>query len=284
MRRVCIHHAGCPDGFGAAWAVWRAWGDDADYVSRGHDDPFRPESFTDKHVVFVDIAIPNEPLRRLGELAAQVVMLDHHVSNRDHFDAEPSLAGTLAAEGHVVRFDLSHSGAVLAWQHFHPELPVPPLLCYVQDQDLWNWKLPRSEAVNAAIGSYSRRFDTWEALAKRPIEALADEGESIVRAHETDVRRLLRTSHPVAIGAKRVEAVNSPLLRSRIGHALALRAKYGVPWGLLYRVSGDRVDVSLYSIGDLDVAVIAREHGGGGHRNAAGFSVRLTEWLARFVV
>lgn len=284
MRRICIHHAGCPDGFGAAWAVWRAWGDDADYVARGHDDPFRPESFAGKRVTFVDISIPNDALRRLGELAAEVVLLDHHVSNRDHFDAEPSLARDLARDGHVVRFDLSRSGAVLAWEHFHRDAPVPPLLAYVQDQDLWEWKLPRSEAVNAAIGSYPRHFDSWDALAKRSAESLAAEGEPIVRAHETDVRRLLRTAHPVALGAKRVEAVNSPLLRSRVGHALALRAKYGQPWGLLYRLAGDRVDVSLYSIGDLDVAAIAREHGGGGHRNAAGFSVRLDAWLARFVV
>ena len=44
MERACIFHAGCPDGFGAAWAVWRAWGDGARYVPRGHDDPFEPVS------------------------------------------------------------------------------------------------------------------------------------------------------------------------------------------------------------------------------------------------
>ncbi len=32
MRRVCFYHAGCPDGFGAAWSVRRAWGDGASYV------------------------------------------------------------------------------------------------------------------------------------------------------------------------------------------------------------------------------------------------------------
>ena len=48
------------------------------------------------------------------------------------------------------------------------------------------------------------------------------------------------------------------------------------------RVSGRRVDVSLYSVGEHDVSAIAAEFGGGGHRNAAGFSVPLGRWLKHF--
>jgi nanoRNase/pAp phosphatase (c-di-AMP/oligoRNAs hydrolase) len=44
-----------------------------------------------------------------------------------------------------------------------------------------------------------------------------------------------------------------------------------------------RVDVSIYSIGELDVSKVAERHGGGGHRNAAGFSVPLRVWLEQFV-
>ena len=38
----------------------------------------------------------------------------------------------------------------MAWNHFHPGDAPPDLLRYVQDQDLWHWALPDSEAVNAA--------------------------------------------------------------------------------------------------------------------------------------
>jgi nanoRNase/pAp phosphatase (c-di-AMP/oligoRNAs hydrolase) len=48
-------------------------------------------------------------------------------------------------------------------------------------------------------------------------------------------------------------------------------------------VVGTRVDVSIYSIGDFDVAAVAARFQGGGHRNASGFSVGLEEWLDRFV-
>jgi hypothetical protein len=80
VRRVCFYHAGCPDGFGAAWGVWRAWGDEARYLPRGHDDALDPRAHLGDQVVFVDIAPPNEVLRELAAAAARVVVLDHHVS------------------------------------------------------------------------------------------------------------------------------------------------------------------------------------------------------------
>jgi hypothetical protein len=136
--------------------------------------------------------------------------------------------------------------------------------------------------VNAALASYPRRFDVWDELSERPIEELALEGEPIVRANRMEVERSLKAAHPVAIRTRRAEAVNSPHNRASIGHELARRAAFGEAWGVVYRVTGRRVDASIYSIGDLDVAKVASEFGGGGHRNAAGFSVSLERWLADF--
>jgi hypothetical protein len=282
VRRTCFFHAGCPDGFGAAWSAWRAWGDDGRYLPRSHDDADDPQRHEGDLVAFVDIAPRNPVLRELGELAARVIVLDHHVSARDRFYSDPDLSDRLSAEGHLVRFDLNHSGAVLAWQHFHPDVPPPDLLRYVEDQDLWNWKLPHSEEVNAAIGSYPREFEVWEQLAARPMEELAAEGTHIVRANRIDVERSLLSAHPVAIGTERAEAVNARHLRAPIGHALAKRAAHGRSWGVVYRVVGGRVDVSIYSIGDLDVSKVAERYGGGGHRNASGFTVPLRTWLDDF--
>jgi len=280
---MCIYHAGCPDGFGAAWAVWRAWGDAATYLPRGHEDPLAPGELEDAWVVFVDIAPPPGAWRELGEQVAQLVVLDHHVSARDRFESDPELGRDLASGGHRVHFDLEHSGAVLAWQHFHPEQDIPFLLRYVEDQDLWQWQLPSTREVNGAIGSYPRSFPVWEQLAERTPDSLAREGAPIVRAQSLDVQRALRSAHPVTVAGQRIEAVNAREQRAWIGHELASRARFGVACGAVYRLTGTQVDVSLYSVGDLDVAKLAGRYGGGGHRNAAGFSVSLAEWLERFL-
>lgn len=283
VERVCYYHAGCPDGFGAAFAAWRAWGARGRSVARGHDDPFDVLAHEGDHVVFADIALRNPLLRDLGEVAKELVVLDHHWSARQHFESDPQLAIFLAGRGHRVLFDLEHSGAVLAWRYFHPVEPEPDLLRYVEDQDLWAWKLPESEAVNAAIGSYPRELEVWDELARRPWQELAREGVPIVRAMQSEVARALRFAHPLRIGGLQLEAVNSLHHRSHIGHALAERAAFGTRAAAVYRFVGGRVDVSLYSIGEFQVAAVAERYGGGGHRNAAGFSVSLAEWLARFV-
>jgi oligoribonuclease NrnB/cAMP/cGMP phosphodiesterase (DHH superfamily) len=283
VTRSCFYHAGCPDGFGAAWAVWRAWGPDARYQPRGHQDRVDAHALEGALVVFADIAPGNEELRELAGCAERVIVLDHHVSARDRFDNDLGLQNELAGRGHHIVFDLTRSGAMLAWNHFHPREPAPDLLRYVEDQDLWSWKLPASEQVNAALAAYPRDFETWSELAARSAAALAAEGEPILRAARVEIAQALQSAHPVQLGARRAEAVNARLHRSAIGHALAERAAYGLPWGVVYRVQGERVDVSLYSIGELDVAKAAEGYGGGGHRNASGFHVPLRRWLEEFV-
>jgi oligoribonuclease NrnB/cAMP/cGMP phosphodiesterase (DHH superfamily) len=282
MRQVCVYHAGCPDGFGAAWSVWKAWRGEGTYIARGHEDRLRGRDFEDALVAVVDIAPDNRELRDLADHAAQVLILDHHITSLERLDADRALQRDLESEGHRVHFDLSHSGAVLAWRHFHPDSAVPELLHYVEDQDLWNWSLDDSDAVNAAIASYPRRFDIWEQLAARPIAELVQEGRPILRSNRMEVERAITHAAPIAVGTRRVESINSSTNRAAIGHALAERKAYGESWGCVYRIDGSRVHATLYSIGDFDVAAIAVSLGGGGHKNAAGFSATLEEWVRDF--
>jgi nanoRNase/pAp phosphatase (c-di-AMP/oligoRNAs hydrolase) len=77
--------------------------------------------------------------------------------------------------------------------------------------------------------------------------------------------------------------VNARTQRAEIGHELAERRAFGTPAGVVYRLTGEQVHVSLYSVADFDVSRVAAGYGGGGHRNAAGFTVTLGEWTERFL-
>jgi hypothetical protein len=234
-------------------------------------------------VLFADIAPPADAWLDLAEQAGRLVVLDHHVSAFERYRADPSIADRIARNGHHVVFDLSRSGAVLAWQHLHPDRAVPALLAYVEDQDLWRFALPGSREVNAALGSHLRSFDVWGRLAATPAEALAAEGRPILRAQRMEVDRALAAAHPVRVGALRLEAVNARTQRAEIGHELAERRAFGTPAGVVYRLTGEQVHVSLYSVADFDVSRVAGEYGGGGHRNAAGFTISLREWSEGFL-
>src|SRR3989344_1481425 len=87
--------------------------------------------------------------------AKKVVALDHHVS------AEKS---TKMAREYV--YALDHSGAVIAWQYFHPNTPVPVLLQHVEDVDIWKWKLPNTAELMAYMGLVEYDFETWDAIAR----------------------------------------------------------------------------------------------------------------------
>ncbi len=284
MKKICFYHAGCPDGFGAVWSVRGAWGDEGRYVARGHEDRVRLDECEDALVAFVDIAPAKDEIRELAAVAEQVVVLDHHVTARDRLASDASLVNDLESEGHELHFDLGHSGAVLAWNYFRPNEEIPTLLRYVEDQDLWNWVLPDSDAVNAAIASYPREFEVWDRLAEEKIDALVEQGKPILRANRMEVERRIEHARPVALGTRRIEAVNASTNRAQIGHQLAKRALYGESWGLVYRVEGSEVFCTLYSIGDVDVSKVALEFGGGGHKNASGFRVSLERWLKDFVI
>jgi oligoribonuclease NrnB/cAMP/cGMP phosphodiesterase (DHH superfamily) len=243
----------------------------------------RGVEFAGDRVAFVDIAPDNAELIDLTDHTSQLLVLDHHITAQARLESDQAVRDAMASDENRLVFDMNHSGAMLAWLHFHPNDPAPDLLRYVEDQDLWNWKLDESREINAAIGSYPNRFEVWSDLASRPIGELAREGAPIVRANRVEVERIVNRAAPIAIGPRRVESVNSSTNRAAIGHALSERERYGESWGCVYRIDGDRVHATLYSIGDFDVSEIATGLGGGGHKNAAGFSVPIAEWVRDYV-
>ena len=97
-----------------------------------------------------------------------------------------------------------------------------------------------------------------------------------------EVERAMKHVGVLRVGGRQVECVNATVNRSAIGHELAKRARFGDAFGCVYRIQGRQVHATLYSIGDFDVAQICAALGGGGHRNAAGFTVSLEDWLADF--
>ena len=155
-KTVVIYHASCPDGFGAAWAAHRVLGERAQYLPMNHGDPI-PQMDNDARVYILDFSFDRE---RMGELQREhgqdnVILLDHHITADQELSELPNC--------HI---DLSKSGAVLSWEHFHTGSTVPTLLLYVQDKDLWTWELPDSRAISAYLSSREMDFDTWDNIAR----------------------------------------------------------------------------------------------------------------------
>lgn len=254
---VVLYHADCLDGFGAAWALWKKY-PDARYLPVEHGlSP--PSGLNNDHVVMVDFSYSREVIERLAESTASLRILDHHVT------AQASLAGLPYAY-----FDMKKSGAVLAWEWAHPE-PVPWLLQYIQDKDLWEWRLPKSREINAALDSYPFDFQVWDGLTQDTLEI---EGRAILRREDVLITKIVKESVLVEFEGETVPAVYSPVMTSQIGERLSR----GYPFCIIWHQRDGRRYFSLRSKpGTVDVSAIAARHGGGGHVNAAGFSIPLAD-------
>jgi hypothetical protein len=75
---LCVHHHPCSDGWTAAWAVWRRFGDSVKFHPGVHGQP--PPDLTGEHVVIVDFSYPRTVLFEMAQKAASVTLLDHHVT------------------------------------------------------------------------------------------------------------------------------------------------------------------------------------------------------------
>jgi nanoRNase/pAp phosphatase (c-di-AMP/oligoRNAs hydrolase) len=216
-----------------------------------------PSDLTNQHIVIVDFSYPRQTLETVAEQAASLLILDHHIT------AEKSLAGLPYA-----RFDQARSGAVMAWEWAHTE-PVPWLLKYIQDKDLWLWKLPASREINAGLASYPFDFKIWNRLRQGQLEA---EGRAILRYENQTVDKLIADRVMVEFEGERVPAVQSAVLTSQIGERLSANHPFCIIWhdrdGRRYFSFRSRAD-------GTDVGSIAARYGGGGHTHAAGFSIPL---------
>ncbi len=260
-----IYHADCADGFGAAWAAHQALDGlipGVRYLPVKHgEEP--PETEPGSRVYILDFSFPRETMQRLVE-TRRVILIDHH---------ETALRNVGDLPGCSV--DPAHSGAVLAWQHFHPREPVPELLRYVEDRDLWKWELPHSREVSAALYSHPMEFAVWDALR---VEDLVAEGAAILRENRRTVQALVKDAYLQNLAGYEVPVVNTPVLSSEVCEAL-LETFPDAPFAACWRQTEPGfVKWSLRSRKDgVNVAEIARSvgTGGGGHPQAAGFIARI---------
>lgn len=268
MPIVCIYHANCADGFSAAWVVLKALGKDVEFHPASYGDP--PPDVTKKFVIMVDFSYKRPVLLEMAERAAVILVLDHHKSAEEDLRDLPSNV--------VAKFDMEHSGAMMAWKHFFPDREPPRLLNHIEDRDLWRFRLPYTREIQACLFSYPYEFYVWDTLMATDTDVLAGEGAVIERKHLKDIRELLGVmTRKMTIGGYDVPVANLPYtLSSDACHVMAENEPFAACY---YDKPGYR-NFGLRSSNDgIDVSEIAKGYGGGGHRHAAGFRVELSRLL-----
>ena len=259
---VILYHGECGDGFGAAWAAWKKFGDKAIYIPVSHGGVY-PDNFSDKEIYTLDLTLPKEITEKLLKINKRLTSIDHHIS-----------AEEITKMTQDYSFDNNHSGSVLTWKYFHPEKPIPKLLLFIEDIDIWKFKYPETGNFISALNLYDFSFELFNKVALEiedpaKLKEYLLKGEVISRYDKKITDELAQTAILVEFEGYKVYAVNAPdFIKSELGYKLY----QSFPFAIIWRQKKDIVFVSLRSNGKINVSEIAKKYGGGGHKGAASFS------------
>ena len=219
-----------------------------------------------RDVYVVDFSLSLEGMRALRAQATNLTWIDHHASS---VPLLPRLGfGTI---------DISTCGAVLTWRTLFPDQPMPPILPYVEDKDLWRWLLPDSRAVAAGLAKAfaGLKFDT---ILDADPAAMAELGRPELAKQAERVRAIITGGRPLS------DAYGIPGVRGfalLVNHdqneiaELACQSEadggLGFDLAVLYFQRKDGSWVHSLRSTTVDCAAIASRYGGGGHPNSAGY-------------
>lgn len=269
---IVFYHAKCSDGFGAAFAAWLALKDSAEYVPCSYGDT--PPDVQGKRVYILDFSFERSVMVTLERSATELILLDHHKT------AKENLSGFHCRCGKIT-FDLERSGARMAWEYFHPELPPPAMIEHIQDRDLWTWKLHGTREYLAALDHEGYDFKRWlDVLQMNSTQQLQfmERGRAMNDQFQALCEEIadVQSAIPVVLQGQTGLMVNaSPQFTSEVGNLLALRSG---TFGLVWRLDKlDGIKVGLRSVAPFDVEQIARKFGGGGHPQASAFRIPVSQ-------
>ena len=281
VRPLILYHGRrCPDGFGAALAAWLFFGEKAEFRGLDHGEIETVDDLGDlqgRAVYVVDFAFGPELMAAIEARVSKLVVLDHHKS------AAEKLTGYQCNCG-VVHFDMNKSGARLAWEFFHPEKPVPGLIRFIEDRDIWKWEFAESAPFLAALDMEERSFERWAEIANFTPEqeaAFMARGGAMDEKFQKLCQEIADAAQPVVLNGVQGLMVNSPgVFHSQVGDLLS---RWSGTFALMWHANPKGVKVGLRSRSEFNCIPLAESFGGGGHAQACGFkmdNVRLLDLLA----
>lgn len=272
MNKAVIYHGGgCYDGFTAAWIAHKIW-PDADFYPMLHKDPL--PDLTGREVVLLDITFSLPIMERLCEMAAVVMVIDHHFSAQ----------AVLEALGDKVwaHLDMARSGAGLAWDVLIGT-KRPFFVDLVEDRDLAKFQFgEKTHVYHCALTARHQTFEEWDKVERMCMGDMLAVGRPIRAARMCLARELCSRAEPTALHFNGGESlmvwcVNAPLeLIFDVNEVLATTVVSGVRLPVLTWFWDGKRGVNYFSLRSWDdgpdVERVAASYGGGGHKAAAGFT------------
>jgi len=268
---VCVYHAKCPDGMAAAKVVidhYKKSGKEVTLIEGYYQSDLDLSQFKDKLVYIVDFSFSESVMDQICEHAREVILIDHHKT------AIEALGLWINPKCQVV-FDTAKSGCRLTWEYFNKDIQPPDYIKFIEDRDMWKFNYNETKLYCCATG-VNRNFDDFIAYLDTPTERILSDGVIIRKVETSVIEAVKSTAADVVFHGAKIKFVINPYV-GVISEALNILASENeeckMALSASYLAKGNEWLYSLRSVGDVDVSSIAKQYGGGGHKNAAGFKL-----------
>jgi uncharacterized protein len=289
---MIIYHAGCHDGFSAAWVGHTILKNNCEYIGVSHTVKEVPKEIDGKNILMVDFSFDATKCAEIAKRANRFIILDHHAT------AEQTLS-----QFEFAYFNMNKSGVTLSWEYFYPDTSVPKFIRCIETRDIWKFEerskelladgsinpdyCPEAKAFTYFWYNYAK-FDIetdfqkyYEVLASNQLfQKYVEIGKHLVNYIEQEVNYTCKDAvdaywTDTKTGTKhKVKVLNSGWSVSDVGNVLANNedVSFAVMW--TYNHVYDSYRISLRSNGSFNVAEMAKLYNGGGHRSASGFGMK----------
>lgn len=288
------YHDNCLDGFGSAYVIWRT----AERIKQGAASKINfvpakygmnlPEDACMNQLVFVlDFSFAPAVMHSLSISASQFVWIDHHKSAIEAWmEYEKKLpVPAYSVWAYLGDKENTKSGARLT-ADFMGHSPLWKLIDHISDRDTWRFENQSTKAFIECLALEERTFKNWYTLDLDSCgmfyySRMLAKGEALLKQKENLIKEFaLNAKIGQYVSARNFDQVFDfavltcpKSLVSELGHyILDTMPKVDFFVGICKTSEGELKEYSLRSRRDFNVLAIAESFGGGGHRNAAGFT------------
>lgn len=236
-------------------------------------------------VVLLDLTLPLEVMELLyKKFKKNFIWIDHH--KRPDKELENKLyLKKIKIEG--IR-NHNFSACYLVWKHFKKE--PPDFVKYIQDMDLWKFEMDESRNFTAGLPDLKEKYNTknikfildmfdFDYYNKNKIKII-ERGKIITKHQEEFVLRTVFYGKIINFHGKKAFIINTNFFSStfadfffKIKDKKFKNVDILIVWNKDYNDKRFIFSLRKRKEKKIDLSKIAKEYGGGGHFDAAGFNL-----------
>ncbi len=222
----------------------------------------------------IAISFPIQIMEQIASKSKRFTWIDHHISAIKEYQEQKGETYILGV------LDNTISACEGTWNYLFPDEPMPHGIKLLGEYDTWrntdkkHWEedvLPFQFGFRYYCNSVETFKDNifWDNTF---VPCVIEKGNVILK-YQAQINELnCKKSFEIEFEGLRAICLNGGGFNSDVFKSVYDESKHDIM--MPFQFDGKQWTISLYTTKDIDLSVIAKAHGGGGHKKACGFQVK----------